>query len=140
MDILYTTPNGEYQIRKGKGFDEVPTYIVSRKVGDYYEIYRGEVTLKQCFDWLLGKKIISKDEYKFELDKYNNENQEIELNIRIKDDTVYPYERRLTWEQNKDVVGLLIDVRDAFTKKGKLPPPELVLHAINEAIKALTQG
>lgn len=34
-------------------------------------------------------------------------------------------------------IELLEQVRDSFTKKGKLPPAELVLHAVNEALEAL---
>ena len=34
-------------------------------------------------------------------------------------------------------IELLVQVRDAYTKNGKLPPIELVLHTVNEALKAL---
>lgn len=41
---------------------------------------------------------------------------------------------------DNQAIELLQQVRDSFTKKGKLPPAELVLHTVNEALKALGRG
>ena len=40
-------------------------------------------------------------------------------------------------EPDNQAIKLLTEVKDGYTANGKFPPIELVLHAVNEALKAL---
>lgn len=82
--VLYTTPNEEYCIEEYsypyeerilKDEETISYYIFKKKKekksaleSDWY-LFREEMSIENCLKWLLQNKIISKDEYSYELDK-----------------------------------------------------------------------
>ena len=59
------------------------------------------------------------------------------LALAIKEGGLQPRAAQLQRAADNQAIELLVQVRDAYTKNGKLPPIELVLHTVNEALKAL---
>ena len=82
--VLYTTPNLEYCIEEYIyppqdtiiPDEELVTYYICKKKSkkknilesDWY-LFREEDDIEACLKWFLRNKIISKDEYSYQLDK-----------------------------------------------------------------------